>query len=346
MAHVHEPMEGRLAGCNVPMAATLSGLRPGLMYQFRVCAVNVMGQGEWSRPSLSRYTLCLAPSAPEAPRAVSAELHSITVEWDPPDENGSPISFWVLCNKMTGQEKRIKHDDGCSYCWDKLAPGETYRFTVRAQNRVGMGTASPASEPVETLKGVPAAPAPPIPYGPSPVWLSVRWSPPRITNGAPVTAFSLVRVEGNDENFSKEMVLQVKDLELEETEEPSVRLDARGQQIFTDRDGAAGEGEYHIRWDGLYASAWYQFRVAAINEVGRGPYSELSEPSSTSPPEPPPMPLGLQVRNVTYFSCDVSWQLGIGRYNNYDNGAPITSFVIQVRLSATALRSLSWSRHR
>ena len=339
MAHVHEPMEGRLAGCNAPMAATLSGLRPGLMYQFRVCAVNAMGQGEWSRPSLSRYTLCLAPAAPEPPRAVRAELHSITLEWDPPDENGSPISHWVLCNKMTGQEKRLKHDDGCTHCWDKLAPGESYRFTVRALNRVGVGAASAASEPIATLKGVPAAPAPPIPFGPSPVWISVRWSPPLITNGAAVTGFSLVRVEGNDENFSKEMLIDVKDLTLEEAEAAPVRLDARGQEIQADREGA-GEGEYRLRLDGLYASAWYQFRIAAINEVGRGPYSELSEPASTMPPEAPPMPLGLLVRNVTYFSCDISWQLGIGRYSNYDNGAPITSFVLQVRhrLAAPPLR--------
>ena len=48
----------------------VDGLKPGQNYQFRICAVNRMGQGTWSNPSAQHVTDVGVPEAPEQPIVV------------------------------------------------------------------------------------------------------------------------------------------------------------------------------------------------------------------------------------------------------------------------------------
>ena len=60
-------LEGFDEASALPMVWEVHGLKPGYMYQFRVKAVNALGEGEWSVPSVSHYTACLPPMPPAQP---------------------------------------------------------------------------------------------------------------------------------------------------------------------------------------------------------------------------------------------------------------------------------------
>merc|ERR1712046_391610 len=79
----------------------------------------------------------------------------------------------------------------------------------------------------------------------------------------------------------------------------------------------------------LFAHSFYNFKVAAINAVGQGPFSDMSIAAATLPPEVPPPPKRVEISEVTYFSALVNWQLGVSKYNSIDNGAPLNLFVLQ-----------------
>jgi len=48
----------------------VEGLKPGQNYQFRICAVNRMGQGNWSQPSAQHVTEVGVPEPPEQPTVI------------------------------------------------------------------------------------------------------------------------------------------------------------------------------------------------------------------------------------------------------------------------------------
>ena len=69
----------------------IPNLTAGLMYRFRLAGVNAEGQGVWSEPSLSQYTLPDSPNVPEPPTILERDLTWIKFRWNPPHDNGSAI---------------------------------------------------------------------------------------------------------------------------------------------------------------------------------------------------------------------------------------------------------------
>ena len=65
---------------------TVEGLTPGQNYQFRICAVNRMGQGSWSEPSAQHVTKVGVPEALEQPIVIRAsfEPRRLVVAWHAP----------------------------------------------------------------------------------------------------------------------------------------------------------------------------------------------------------------------------------------------------------------------
>ncbi|XP_032086887.1 protein sidekick-1-like [Thamnophis elegans] len=92
---------------------TVSGLTPARTYQFRVCAVNQVGKGQYSLET-SRLMLPEEPpsAAPKNIVASGRTNQSIMVQWQPPPEsehNGVLHGYIIRSNnqKPHGQNPRI-----------------------------------------------------------------------------------------------------------------------------------------------------------------------------------------------------------------------------------------------
>ena len=130
---------------------TISGLRPGTVYQVQVRATNPEGDGVWS-PAVERSTS--QNSEPDPPavtyglRATGVSQTRIDLSWNAPtDDGGASItdyrievsddggSTWSDLVANTGNSNR-------TYAHTGVAAGVTRHYRVSAINRVGTGLAS------------------------------------------------------------------------------------------------------------------------------------------------------------------------------------------------------------
>ena len=70
-------------------------LRPGVQYHVRVQAANEIGESLWSKTG-SFATQASVPNQPAPPLLVSATPESVTLRWQPPHDNGEPISLCAV----------------------------------------------------------------------------------------------------------------------------------------------------------------------------------------------------------------------------------------------------------
>ncbi|XP_075890891.1 protein sidekick-1-like isoform X2 [Nelusetta ayraudi] len=143
----------------------VGGLTPARTYQFRLCAVNQVGRGQYSAETQRLMLREEAPSAPPKNIVASGRTNqSIMVQWQPPPEpqlNGV-LRGYVLRYRLAGlpgdyQEKNISSPE-TNYCLLKdLIIWTQYQIQVAAYTGAGLGVySSPVTE--YTLQGVPTAP--------------------------------------------------------------------------------------------------------------------------------------------------------------------------------------------
>ncbi|XP_028300243.1 protein sidekick-1 isoform X3 [Gouania willdenowi] len=144
---------------------SVGGLTPARTYQFRLCAVNQVGRGQYSAETQRLMLREEAPSAPPKNIVASGRTNqSIMVQWQPPPEpqlNGV-LRGYVLRYCLAGlpgefQEKNISSPE-TNYCLLKdLIIWTRYQIQVAAYTGAGLGVySSPVTE--YTLQGVPTAP--------------------------------------------------------------------------------------------------------------------------------------------------------------------------------------------
>nr|XP_020469940.1 protein sidekick-1 isoform X2 [Monopterus albus] len=144
---------------------SVGGLTPARTYQFRLCAVNQVGRGQYSAETQRLMLREEAPSAPPKNIVASGRTNqSIMVQWQPPPEpqlNGL-LRGYVLRYRLAGlpgdyQEKNISSPE-TNYCLLKdLIIWTQYQIQVAAYTGAGLGVySSPVTE--YTLQGVPTAP--------------------------------------------------------------------------------------------------------------------------------------------------------------------------------------------
>nr|XP_023670687.1 protein sidekick-1 isoform X1 [Paramormyrops kingsleyae]XP_023670688.1 protein sidekick-1 isoform X1 [Paramormyrops kingsleyae] len=141
------------------------GLTPARTYQFRVCAINQVGRGQYSAETNRLMLREEAPSAPPKNIVASGRTNqSIMVQWQPPPEpelNGV-LRGYVLRYRLAGlpgeyQQKNITSPE-INYCLIRdLIIWTQYEIQVAAYTGRGLGV---YSQPVTeyTLQGVPTAP--------------------------------------------------------------------------------------------------------------------------------------------------------------------------------------------
>ncbi|XP_028840926.1 protein sidekick-1 isoform X2 [Denticeps clupeoides] len=145
--------------------AVVKGLTPARTYQFRVCAVNQVGKGQYSKETNRLMLPEEPPSAPPKNIVASGRTNqSIMVQWQPPPEpqlNGV-LRGYVLRYRLAGlpgeyQQKNISSPE-VNYCLlTELIIWTQYEIQVAAYTGAGLGVFSlPVME--YTLQGVPTAP--------------------------------------------------------------------------------------------------------------------------------------------------------------------------------------------
>ncbi|XP_010844106.1 PREDICTED: protein sidekick-1 [Bison bison bison] len=144
---------------------TVRGLTPARTYQFRVCAVNQVGKGQYSAETSRLMLPEEPPSAPPKNIVASGRTNqSIMVQWQPPPEpeHNGVLRGYILRYRLAGlpgeyQQRNISSPE-VSYCLvTELIIWTQYEIQVAAYNGAGLGVFSRAVTEY-TLQGVPTAP--------------------------------------------------------------------------------------------------------------------------------------------------------------------------------------------
>ncbi|XP_067344021.1 protein sidekick-2 isoform X2 [Channa argus] len=143
-------------------AVTVSGLIPARSYQFRLCAVNDVGKGQFSKET-DRVSLPEEPpSAPPQNVIASGRTNqSIMIQWQPPPEShqngilrGYTVRYRLTGLPVDNQIKNISSPDVTTLLLEDLIIWTNYEIEVAAYNGAGLGTFS--HKVTEwTLQGVP-----------------------------------------------------------------------------------------------------------------------------------------------------------------------------------------------
>ena len=167
-------------GTSTNTNATVTSLTNGTQYDFRVRAVNSIGEGNNS--SVESATPATIPSAPSI--TTTPEANEVNLTWSSPDNGGSAITDYIVQYKPTADSTWQTFADGTydntSVSVTGLDPSTSYDFQVAAKNIVGDGSFS-STVSVTTLAVV--TPDPETPPSSNTSNLT--------TPSSPISAFSL-----------------------------------------------------------------------------------------------------------------------------------------------------------
>jgi hypothetical protein len=231
------------------VSQTISGLVNGTTYTFDVAATNEVGTG--ARSVRSAAITVGAPAAPTVSAKGSSTQALVT--WSAPTNNGFAVTAYVVSVYQGGTLLSAKtHTVTCTQpcvparTWTVtgLTNGAVYTFKVGAQNSQGTGPPGATTILVSATPAPPGRPAPPTAKA-STGAVNVSWSAP-FDGTATIDEYVIVVYE----NGVKSDTTHVAPL-------PTTHWFQR-----------------------LAAGAAYTFRIQALNDVGAGPLSGLSNPAT------------------------------------------------------------------
>jgi streptogramin lyase len=198
--------------------------------------------------SLGRITALGSPPPPTAAAAI-AGASAATVHWTAPiTDGGSPVTGYAV-TPYVGYfplPTQTFNSTETTQTITGLDPTKTYRFRVQATNTNGSGSYSKVSNPVTPL-GSPGAPS----IGTATAGnrqATISWTTPTQDGGSPITGYIVTPYVGYIEH-------------------PSTTFEsAATTQTVTE----------------LVNGKTYRFRVRAINAIGTGPYSKVTNPVTPS----------------------------------------------------------------
>uniref|UniRef100_H2ZWU8 Fibronectin type-III domain-containing protein 3A n=1 Tax=Latimeria chalumnae TaxID=7897 RepID=H2ZWU8_LATCH len=237
------------------LACTVKNLKRSTTYKFRVIAYN--SEGKSSPSEVVEFSTCPdKPGAPSKP-TVKGKIHAHTfkITWEAPKDNGgAPVTKYVV--EMTKGSNGNKWDmvySGAAkeHVCDRLCPGCSYQLRVYCISEGGQSSVSEAFL-VQTPALAPGSCQPPRLVGkPRARDLQLRWGPPQVDGGAPITCYCL---------------------EMSPAEVNEQREVYQGPEV-------------ECTVSNLLPGKTYWFRLRAANKAGYGPYSEKWE--ITTAPGPP-----------------------------------------------------------
>ncbi|XP_071620167.1 protein sidekick-2 isoform X2 [Heliangelus exortis] len=146
-------------------SVTVRGLVPARSYQFRLCAVNDVGRGQFSKDTERLSLPEEPPSAPPQNVIASGRTNqSIMIQWQPPPEShqngvlkGYIIRYCLAGLPVGYQFKNITNAEVNNLLLEDLIIWTNYEIEVAAYNSAGLGVYS-MKVTEWTLQGVPTVP--------------------------------------------------------------------------------------------------------------------------------------------------------------------------------------------
>jgi len=230
-------------------AATVTGLTNGIAYKFRVAAKFKFGRGSWSVTATA--TPATVPSAPRSPGA-TGKNSSVALTWGlPASTGGAAITDYVIQRSRDAITWTTTTDPITTRrtaSVSGLTNGITYKFRIAAKNKLGHGAWSTtvAAAPATT----PSAPTTAVATGKNSA-IALTWGPPASTGGAAVTDY-VIQLSANGNSWTTVV-----------------------DPITPTRTATITE---------LTNGTAYQFRIAARNRTGQGPWSTIVHGTPVAPP--------------------------------------------------------------
>ncbi len=232
-------------------------------------------------------------STPNAPMgfSVTAGAYSVTLNWNTPSSNGSPITDYVIQFSQNNSATWSTYDDGVSVSTTTTIPnllvGTAYKFRVAATNAAGTGAFT--SDSSQTVPfGVPTVPLNLLGTAGN-AQVVLTWSEPSSTGGSPITDYRIQYSSNSGNTWT-----------------------TFSDSISADRTATV---------TGLANAVTYIFRVAAINAAGTGINSSNSP--SVTPITVPGAPTSLsgtpgnEVIQLTWLAP------------SFNGGSAITDYAVQ-----------------
>ncbi|XP_062139577.1 protein sidekick isoform X13 [Drosophila sulfurigaster albostrigata] len=199
----------------------LENLKAATVYQFRVSAVNRVGEGSPSEPSNVVELPQEAPSGPPVGFVGSARsMSEIITQWQPPLEehrNGQILGY-ILRYRLFGYNnvpwsyQNITNEAQRNFLIQELITWKDYIVQIAAYNNMGVGIYTEGSK-IKTKEGVPEAPPTNVRVlALNSTAVQISWTPPNpqqingINQGYKLQAWQQFQIDGEYRNVEKRMM--------------------------------------------------------------------------------------------------------------------------------------------
>ena len=224
---------------------TVTGLTNGTTYIFKVAAKNSAGTGNYSENSLG----VMPVTTPDVPASVSGTAGNteVALSWSAPASNGgaSITDYVVQYSSNSGSTWSAAMSTGstsANFTVTGLTNGTTYIFKVAATNSAGSGNYS-ASSPSVTPATTPDVPTS-VSGTAGNTEVTLSWTAPANNGGSAITNYSIQYSSDEGTSWSEALL--------------------------------TGSTSTSHTVTGLTNGTAYVFRVAAVNALGTGSYSDQS----------------------------------------------------------------------
>ncbi|KAM7347897.1 sidekick cell adhesion molecule isoform 9-T9 [Cochliomyia hominivorax] len=199
----------------------LRNLKAATVYQFRVSAVNQVGEGSPSEPSNIVELPQEAPSGPPVGFVGSARSQSeIITQWQPPLEehrNGQILGYIIRYrlygyNNVPWMYQNITNEAQRNYLIQELITWKDYIVQIAAYNNMGVGVYNEGAK-IKTKEGVPEAPPTNVKvHAINSTAVTVKWTPPNpqqingINQGYKIQAWRYQTIDGEEREIEERMI--------------------------------------------------------------------------------------------------------------------------------------------
>ncbi|XP_047102318.1 twitchin isoform X3 [Schistocerca piceifrons] len=217
------------------------------------------------------------PGPPENLRADEFAGDALTLYWNPPKDNGGgDITNYIVEKKEPRSPtwSKVSSYVTTPFCrLRNLVIGHEYEFRVMAENQYGVSDPAVTKDPVRARHPFdpPGAPGAPRGVETSEDSITIAWTKPRHDGGSPITGYIVEKKLINEDKWTKANHVLIQDL------------------------------SYKV--GSLIENHEYEFRVAAVNAAGQGPWSSASDAiCCRPPPSSPKITSDLSIRDMTVIA--------------------------------------------
>ncbi|ERL85176.1 hypothetical protein D910_02598 [Dendroctonus ponderosae] len=217
------------------------------------------------------------PGKPENLRADEFAGDALTLYWQPPKDNGgADITNYIIEKKEAKSSTWTKVSSYVTVPFVRirnLTLGKEYDFRVIAENIYGQSEPAVTSEPIRARHPFdpPGAPGTPRGIDSSEDSITIQWTKPRHDGGSPITGYVVEKRLITEDKWTKASHALIPDLNLKAIN--------------------------------LIENHEYEFRVAAVNAAGQGPWSSASDAlCARAAPSAPKITSDLSIRDIVVIA--------------------------------------------